>query len=294
MYSIRRFDINNRTAIEPLGTKPKSWFLQTLFKVEERDTGEDWAEKIACHLCEILGIPHVHYELAELYDGNTYINRGVVCDNFATQPPHLVLGNQLLLKSDPDYPEKTRYRVREHTVDAVCEVLKQLVRPNDCWMINTPGGIKTALDVFVGYVMLDAWTANQDRHHENWGALQDEIKQLAPTFDHGAALGRNLSDEERSERLNTKDRNRTINYFSQRAKSAFYNQKTDTRPLGTFDAFWKFASHAPQAAQDWLKRLAIIERNAIEGIIDEVPDNRMTGIAKRFTLELLVVNGLVD
>ena len=45
---------------------------------------------------------------------------------------------------------------------------------------------------FVGYVLLDAWIANQDRHHENWGALRhgDELR-LAPTFDHGASLVNN-------------------------------------------------------------------------------------------------------
>jgi hypothetical protein len=215
----------------------------------------------------------------------------VICETCAQRPPWLVLGNQLLLKLDPAYPaQKSRYKVREHTVDAVCDVLLHPIRLNDCWMINTPIGIETALDVFVGYIMLDAWIANQDRHHENWGTLLDDKWRLAPTFDHGAALARNLSDEERNERLNTKDRNFDIDYFAQRARSAFYRQITDTKTLGTFEAFLEFASHAPQAARIWLQRLATIKRDAIEWIINEVPDNRMTGIARHFTLELLVVN----
>jgi hypothetical protein len=178
-------------------------------------------------------------------------------------------------------------------------------------MIDTPRDIDTAVGVFVGNVMLDALIANQDRHHENWGAMQ-QIKphfvppikdqrnfqvimqmgplRLAPSFDHGAALARNLSDEERQERLDTKDRNFSLQQFTQRAKSAFYKNKNDSKTIGTFDAFKEFAGHAPLAAQIWLKRLATIKRDDIEVIINNVPDTRMSGIARRFTVELLVVN----
>jgi hypothetical protein len=177
-------------------------------------------------------------------------------------------------------------------------------------MKNKPHGLETALDVFIGYVMLDAWIANQDRHHENWGAIQigDIYRiihkanpqvvnweqggrlRLAPTFDHGAALARNLLDEERNKRLNTRDRNFTIEYFVRRAKSAFYHQETDSKTLGTFEAFAEFASHSEKAAQIWLKQLERIKRDDIEIVINNVPDTRMTGIAKRFTLELLLAN----
>jgi len=53
----------------------------------------------------------------------------------------------------------------------------------------------SSLGVFVGYMLLDAWTANQDRHHENWAAITGaKGVELAPTFDHGSALARNLTD----------------------------------------------------------------------------------------------------
>jgi hypothetical protein len=292
MFTISRYDINNRTAIEQLGTKPKHWFQKVLFKVEDRETGEDWAEKISCQLCEHLGLPHVHYELADLYDGNTWLKHGVICETCSPSPSSLVLGNELLFQLDPTYPSKEdrRYKVREHTVDAVCEVLGRLALPNDCWMVNTPSGLETALDIFIGYVMLDTWIANQDRHHENWGALQEDKLRLAPTFDHGAALARNISNEERYERMNTKDCNYSLERFVKKAKSAFYKQPTDTKVLGTFEAFGEFARHSLIAAQMWINRLGSIKRDAIEAIVNEVPDHRMPGIAKKFTIELLVVN----
>ena len=90
--------------------------------------------------------------------------------------------------------------------------------------------------------MLDAWIANQGRHHENWVALWDGTEmRLAPTFDHGAALARNLLDSEREERLTTRDRNRTLAAFAEKGRSAFYNSPAEPRPLELREAFRVFA-----------------------------------------------------
>ncbi len=69
--------------MEPLGTKRKFWYIddrdrRMLFKAEERGTGEDWAEKIACELCGLLGLPHVSYDLAKDVSASL---PGVVCEN---------------------------------------------------------------------------------------------------------------------------------------------------------------------------------------------------------------------
>jgi hypothetical protein len=157
-------------------------------------------------------------------------------------------------------------------------------------MAHVPPGVESALDVFVGYVMLDAWISNQDRHHENWAALRDDQLRLAPSFDHGAALARNLSDQERNERLTTKDRNRTVEAFAAKARSAFYGEPSAGRALGTVDAFRAFASQAPPAKAAWLDRLTVVQPGPVTHIIDAIPDKRMSGIAKQFTLKLLLVN----
>jgi len=263
-----------------------------LFKAEERGTGEDWAEKVACQLCELLGLPHVHYELAEEYDGDTYIQPGVVCETCAPRPISLILGNQLLLERDPAYPadDSRKYKVREHTVQAVVSAIGELSPPAAGLMKDSPAGIESALDVFVGYIMLDAWIANQDRHHENWGALRDDELRLAPTFDHGASMARNESDNARKERLNTRDQYRSVSHFAQRARSSFYASVDDSRPLGTLAAFVTFAEIAPAAAAVWRAELRGIGAAAIQAILNEVPNKRMSKICKEFTLELLLVN----
>jgi hypothetical protein len=112
-------------------------------------------------------------------------------------------------------------------VDVVAEVVAKLKLPPEAWQVGLPTGITSALEVFIGYVLLDAWIANQDRHHQNWAALTFQRRRcLAPTFDHGASMARNLSDSEREERLTTRDVNRKMPAFVRKARSAFYDQPT--------------------------------------------------------------------
>lgn len=294
MFPVVRVDSRRAEALEPLGTKRKFWYLEgeqrMLFKAEERGTGEDWAEKIACELCRLLGLPHVHYELA--HDQNANLP-GVVCASCAPRPFALILGNQMMLQRDPAYPasEGNRYKVRAHSVEAVAEVLRPLAPPPLPWMDGAPDGLNSALDVFVGYVMLDAWIANQDRHHENWGALGDgERLWLAPTFDHGASMARNLSDDERHERMTTRDTNRHMSAFARRARSAFYGASEATRPLTTAAAWRAFAQLAPSAAQRWLHQLAGIDGSTVENLLLQVPPSRMSTVCRDFTGNLLREN----
>lgn len=299
MFPTIRVDRRNAEAAEWMGTKRKFWFSREggrwLFKAEERGTGEDWAEKIVSELAQRLGLPHVAYELAEEYEGARYLQPGVICPHCAPSPLNLVLGNQLLLARDPNYPGTSarRYKVKEYTVAAVVECVRSLGLPPVAWLSGLPAGIATGLDVFTGYVLLDAWTANQDRHHENWGAVRlpdDPALRLAPTFDHGAALARNLSDEERKDRLASRDAGRQVATFAARARSAYYGTAEAGRTLGTVAAFSAFAASAPVAAKTWQARLAGVTMAEVESIVREVPPHRMSAVTRRFTTELLSVN----
>lgn len=165
----------------------------------------------------------------------------------------------MLLAMDPRYPDKQQFKVRQHTVDAVANAVSIFRPPLPKWSTNLPSDVLSALDVFVGYVMLDAWIANQDRHHENWGAIVSRespnagpFLSLAPTFDHAAGLARNLSDRDRQERLSTRDRNHNIGAFAERGRSRFYNLESDERPLSTLHAFQDFAKQSQKAGAAWL------------------------------------------
>ncbi len=159
MFSVREVYLSKAESLEQLGTKPKFWFTgengeRLLFKADQRGTGEDWAEKIACELCGLLGLPHVDYELAVDLDKH---RPGVVCQTCSPPPTSLILGNQLLLAHDQRYPTevKNRYKVREHTVAAVADVIKTLNPPPPNWLKGLPKGITSATNIFVGYIMLE-------------------------------------------------------------------------------------------------------------------------------------------
>lgn len=279
--------------LEQLGTKPKYWFRdgerRLLFKAENRGTGEDWAERIACEICLELGIPHVPYELA--FDTHQELP-GVVCENIAGKPLSLILGNQLMLEIDPLYPseEERRYKVSEHTVDAVWDVVGKLDCPSSRYGSELPAGVHSAGDVFIGYVLLDALIANQDRHHQNWGAIRGTTTQLAPTFDHGAGLARNESDEKRQRRLQAGDAQRQIDAYAGRARSAFYTNREDLRTLTTHDAAVAFIHRNVPAGLAWLKRIEGLNDTTLAEIVRQVPDCRMSLIAQSFTIELLISN----
>ncbi len=298
MYPIISVDSRRAITLEPLGTKRKFWYRgasgeRTLFKAEERGTGEDWAEKIACELCLLLGLPHVHYELA--HDTVADVP-GVICESCTPKPRELVLGNRLMQAIDPAYPQGSKYRGRAHTVEAVASVIEILQPPIEPYATGLPAGIVSALDVFTGYVMLDAWIANQDRHHENWAAVYEPDAgvngrfSLCPTFDHGASLARNLTDGERKERLTSRDMNRQIPAFARRARSAFYEDANQTKPMTTIAAWQAFSQRTPVAARIWLERLAAIEPAGWSEIMQRIAPQRMTQIAREFTSALLAEN----
>jgi hypothetical protein len=197
----------------------------------------------------------------------------------------------MLFAVDPDYPAGQRFKVRQHTVEAVSDMVSRLAVPPDDSMIAAPQEVRTALGVFLGYAMLDAWIANQDRHHENWAAIWDgKDMRLAPTFDHGAALARNLTDSEREERLKTKDQNRTIAAFAGRGRSALYASAADSRPLGLREAFLALTQRAPDAASLWLAKLRAVTRESVSTILERVPSARMSSVCRQFTLNLLTTN----
>lgn len=186
---------------ETLGSKYKFWFHHPklghcLYKQNRINLGEDWAEKVASELCELLELPHAVYELASTWKGD----RGVISLDFVPQGGTLVHGNELLASIVPNYPTSSTYGVSQHTIDLVLDLIaNESVKLPFEWI--PPPDIQTAVDVFVGYLLLDAWIGNGDRHHENWGIVRiktdsnpEETEYLAPTYDHASSLGRELSD----------------------------------------------------------------------------------------------------
>jgi len=285
---------------ETMGSKPKFWFRRAdyrryLYKQTRPGTGEDWAENIAAELCGLLGLPHAEFELACWRH-----TRGVVTPSFVPQGGCLVHGNEVLRRVLPNYPSRPASsrqfcRVPQHTVDAVLEVVGILQPPRD-WPLAK--GIDSALGVFVGYLLLDAWIGNTDRHDENWALVarvpQDQEGELglylAPTYDHSSSLGRNETDERRMARLATSDRGFSVGAYVERTRSALYDKEDDRKPLTTIEAFVHAARRCRVAARTWLERLRDVSAEDTRSLLHRVPKDRISGPAIRFAQAILQEN----
>ncbi|MCS2166561.1 hypothetical protein [Scandinavium manionii] len=284
--------------LEQLGTKEKFWFYYShdkvnpqLFKYSRPGTGEHWSEKCAAELCHLLNIPHASYDLAKCND-----RFGVVTQTVSPVGFRMVMGNEVLHSSTAEYPQpfeagEKPVRVREHTVTRVLGCLDKdsILPPPSDYDLN---GLNAA-DVFCGYLLLDALISNQDRHHENWAILlnNETGKQfLCPTYDHAASLGREMLDDERNERLTTKDTNRQIPCFVRKARSELFKTKTDKKPLFTVEAFQQAVEGRTAARDHWLGKLSALTEDAIADVFNQVPASCISDAARQFATLMVMEN----
>jgi hypothetical protein len=274
---------------EAMGTKEKFWFHHEqlglcLYKKARQNTGEDWAEKMAAELCKLLQLPHAEYELAIFNN-----EKGTISKSFLPQDGSLIPGNEILAQIFLDYPEDIN-DLSSHTLNNIFRVFTNS-------SVNLPikwtpsSGIETAVDTFIGYLLLDAWIGNSDRHHENWAFIDLEGKSyLAPTYDHASCLGRNESDERRAKRLQTRDSGFSVASYARKCKSCLYARVGDKKPLTTFDAFCEAAKLYPQAAKIWLDSLRKISTENTLELFKRVPDNCISSTAIEFAQQILEIN----
>ena len=262
-----------------------------LYKQARPNIGEDWAEKVVAELCKILGLPHAEYELAETWEGK----RGIASLKFLQEKEGeaLINGNEILAAIVPNYDTSATYGASQHTIDVVLEALgNESIKLLPAWA--APSTIKTAVDVFAGYLLLDAWIGNGDRHHENWGLISKkmipaatETIYLAPTYDHASSLGRELSDANRQKKSLQQS---SVEAYANKCSSAFYRSFEDTKSLKTFDVFTHVARIYPKAANIWLERLNSITSANILEIFTRIPSKRISPIAIDFAQKILEYN----
>lgn len=292
VYPIIQLPDNAADLPEQQGTKTKYWVRlkndnpKMLFKIGRENTGENWAEKVTCELAELFGLPHAHYDLAVWKE-----HKGIISKNFVPDDGRLIAGNELLSEIHHRYQADSRYKANDHTIRRIIAYLgnSDIELPLN-WQVPTPI-IEDVLDVFLGYLLFDAWVANQDRHHENWGVISYENKvYLAPTYDHAASLGQNESDVHRSERLSTKDRGRHVSHYVTKARSAIYETNTAKNPMTTIAAFEFLAKKHKNAAKFWKQCLQEISMEQCTAIFEQIPKTEISETAIKFALKMLELN----
>ena len=290
-YPIIAIDEDVYTQLEQLGTKKKFWYLDAkkhkyLFKEGRPGTGENWAEKVCCEICNLIGLPHANYDLATFQE-----SKGVITPTFVPDDGRLVHGNELLAEMHSDYKKAVFYRSQQHTLSrAIAAIKKTGAKFPIGW--SFPESTINTVGIFVGYLLLDALVGNQDRHHENWGMIRsiEHGVCLAPTYDHASSLGRNELDKNRLRRLHTKDKGQSVESYAQRAISGLYESKNDKKPMSTLGAFIKSANINRQGGRYWLEKLGEINNSSFMDILNLIPDGEITEPGRDFAFKMLEVN----
>ncbi len=269
-------------AEEGMGTKRKFWYrdpstkVEWLFKYPREGTGEHWAEKIAAEVAGLLGVDHAQAELAVYRE-----QKGVAVKSFVPSGLELVHGNQLMEIAVESYNRRAGFRYKRHTLANIWDCLGLVGR-------LTGSDLETTKSRFAEYLLLDAIVGNTDRHHENWGiilglGLGAGMVQLAPSFDHGSSLGRELRDRRRGTRLEGDQ----VGAYVLRGRGGVYWSEEETRGPSPLDLFRRSARLYPKLFLPALSRIERLSDRAVRELVDRVPQDWMSAPEREFAYRLM-------
>jgi hypothetical protein len=266
-----------------MGSKPKFWYAREeegesywLFKHPRPGRGEHWAEKIAAEVAGLLGIPRARVELAE-HQGE----RGSITENIVPDYYDLVHGNEVMESTVGFYDAvNLNFHLLDHTIENIWLALDGTFQSN-----------ADRLEVkrrFAEYLVLDAMVGNTDRHSENWGVLQGKdvsqsVEYLAPSYDHGSSLGRELMDQRR-ERLLTDNR---VGDYAERGRGQIYWNSVGRRGPSPLELIRLAAPEYPDLFRPAIEKLDNLDESSLRRIVDSIPENWMTPTARAFAIELM-------
>lgn len=271
-----------------MGSKDKYWvrlpnddrrWLVKLARTDERDgtvSGEDWAEWLVQYFATMLGLPTASVRPA-IFDGRrAIVSRSMLRDSSDS----LAHGNEILGGHFPEYDPSIRGENSGYSVPKVREALTSTLPPFDRPDLSQFSGF----GVWAGYLLLDAWVSGRDRHHENWGViLRGTEKRLAPSFDHGNALGFQERDSRRERMLGDSAH---LERWLERGTSQHFIGKPGLIAL----AHEALQRAEPEAANHWYSQLRQVDAQTVENTVNAVPDTVMSETSRRFVIQLLDAN----
>lgn len=243
---------------------------------EQLVRGEDWAEKIAYELACAIAVPAAVTELATTVrrrDGQTVV--GSMSRDIRPQHWQLSPGATLLDEYDDHFDART---CRGHDLEAIKSVLAGVTGPPATRYEDWP-----AFDVFTGYLLLDAWIANTDRHPHNWGVLQTPSGSLAlaPSFDHGSALASGDGEARRARKLSG-----GVESWCLRGWASRFEVDRGLTLVELASEAVGLAS--PAARRHWMSQMSQVEAVTWENVVAGIPN--LSESTRNFVSEVLTIN----
>ncbi|KQR48654.1 hypothetical protein ASF87_07275 [Microbacterium sp. Leaf161] len=271
---------------EQMGSKEKNWvriadddrrWLVKVARVDERDgtiSGEDWAEWLVQHIANSVGVPTAHVRPA-LFEGQRATASRSMLRNDSER---LIHGNELLSARFPNYDQSIRGENPGYTLSAVQDAVVGIPGPPDLSIRLE------AFDTIAGYLMCDALVAGRDRHHENWGVIRrGGDRWLAPSFDHGNALGFQERDAKRMRLL--RDRELFDRWVRRGTSQHFVG-----RPTLVDLAIGALRVSSRDAQDFWIGHLHDFQPDGVDAELEPVPHDVMSEVSRRFVVSLLDTN----
>lgn len=214
---------------------------------------DDQAERAASALAALIGLPAAAVEQARRGSNAGTISRNVIPDGWEERSGDLVLSERPGYLSCSVTPRpKNRVGHNLSNIRSVLGPVRGPVGPCADW---------PAFDVFVGYLVFDAWIANTDRHARNWSlVVRGDDRRLAASFDHGSALASGSTDAD----LATRDP-------VQFARRGCAGRFEDGHAVTLVDLALDAARHGGPMASRWFESLAAVDDGQVDRILSFVP-----------------------
>ena len=304
-----------------LDCEPNLWLL----KFPRTDTGEHWAEKVTYEVGRLIGVNCARVELAE-YDGELvticesfdpdnwyelydYVHdepdsidddipidvsnvRFVDRTDFDDEDVYFVVGCEVLALHIPDYDvsREARFNQTQHNVSNIIDAVKKFA----IGIGATQQRVEATLQGLASYAILDGLVGNVDRHHENW-MLQFGYRAgcrhvaAAPSYDHASSLGRELKDERRQRILDSNGVSRYLKPGSggKRGRGGVFDVETNPAP-SPLELAVLLGNRWPDYTRCALNQVNALDNSALRTIIQRVPDEFMSDVAREFAFEVMV------
>ena len=178
---------------------------------------------------------------------------------------------------------EAKFHHSSHTLERILRALERVFKGAEA--------AKRAKLRIADYIVLDAVIGNTDRHHENWGILRRRvgarvIGTMAPSFDHASALGRELLDERRKRRLEADG----VGRYAEKGRGGIFWTETEKRAPSPLALVRCAARTHPELLLPALGRLEPLDEPAVRAIVDRVPADWMSPLARRFAIALVLYN----
>lgn len=131
-----------------------------------------WSEIVAAILGEIMGLNIPQTYIAINNNPDISFKVGTLTKWFYKKSDTYVKGSDFLSSHIPDYSEKA------HNLDSILKLTSH---------------IKGNIQHWVEAILFDALICNTDRHHENWGIINNTT--FSPLYDNGISLGWRITED---------------------------------------------------------------------------------------------------